>query len=97
MKNSIVINDFYFDQGIDHTVEIIDFALERNIIEKRGAWYYYHNEKIGQGRNATKEFLLNNPDLYESIKNEALNFSNLIKEENDIKEKVKEEVVDNKN
>ena len=89
--------DFYFDQGIDHTVEIIDFALERNIIEKRGAWYYYHNEKIGQGRNATKDFLLNNPDLYESIKNEALNFSNLVKEENNIKEEVKEKTAENKN
>ena len=88
--------DFYFDQGIDHTVEIIDFALERNIVEKRGAWYYYQDEKIGQGRNATKEFLLNNPDLYENIKNEALNFSALAKEQEEEKEK-KEKPVKGKN
>lgn len=66
--------DFYFDQGIDHTMEIIDFAMEHNIITKRGAWFYFNDIKIGQGKNNTKEFLLNNTDMYEQIKQETLNF-----------------------
>ncbi|WEK83279.1 MAG: recombinase RecA [Mycoplasma sp.] len=64
--------DFYFDQGIDHTMEIIDFALENRIIEKKGSWYYYKDEKIGQGKTQAKNFLLANEELFEKIKTEAL-------------------------
>ncbi|MDR0857268.1 MAG: recombinase RecA [Mycoplasmataceae bacterium] len=60
--------DIYFNKGIDHAGEIIDFALEKNIIEKRGSWFYLDEEKIGQGRDATKEILVNNPELFEKIK-----------------------------
>lgn len=66
--------DFYFDQGIDHTMEIIDFAMEHNIITKRGAWFYFNEIKIGQGKNNAKDFLLNNNEVYEQIKNVALNY-----------------------
>lgn len=65
--------DIYFDKGIDHTGEIIDFALEKSVIAKKGAWYYFQDEKIGQGRDNTKEFLLKNVDLFEKIKSQALN------------------------
>lgn len=68
--------DFYFDQGIDHTMEIIDFALEHNVIVKKGVWYYFNDEKIGQGRINTKEYLLKNKDLFEQIKTAALNYQN---------------------
>ena len=64
--------DIYFDKGIDHTGEIIDFALEKGVVTKKGAWYYFQNEKIGQGRDNTKEFLLKNVDLFEKIKVQAL-------------------------
>lgn len=64
--------DIYFDKGIDHTGEIIDFALEKGVVSKKGAWYYFNDEKIGQGRDNTKEFLLKNVDLFEKIKSQAL-------------------------
>ncbi|MDR0674713.1 MAG: recombinase RecA [Mycoplasmataceae bacterium] len=65
------IIDIYFDKGIDHTCEIIDFALEKNVIEKRGVWYYFAGEKIGQGRDGTKIFLMNNIELFNKIKTKA--------------------------
>ena len=68
--------DIYFDNGIDHTLEIIDFALEKNIIEKKGSWYYFNNEKIGQGKEATKKYLVDNLELFEKIKSLALNKKN---------------------
>jgi recombination protein RecA len=42
------------------------------VISKKGAWYYLQDEKIGQGRDNTKEFLLKNVDLFEKIKSQAL-------------------------
>lgn len=69
--------DIYFDKGIDHTAEIIDFALEKGVIAKKGAWFYFQDEKIGQGRDNTREFLLKNVDLFEKIKVKALD-NNLI-------------------
>lgn len=68
--------DIYFDNGIDHTLEIIDFALEKNIIEKKGSWYYFNNEKIGQGKGATKKYLVDNLELFEKIKSLSLNKKN---------------------
>lgn len=65
--------DIYFNEGIDHTSEIIDYALESEVIEKRGAWYYFNDKKIGQGKDATKQFLLNNIDVFDEIKQAALN------------------------
>lgn len=66
--------EFYFDRGIDHTNEIIDFAIENNILQKKGVWYYYGNEKIGQGKTQTKNFLLSNKEVYEKLEKEALGF-----------------------
>jgi recombination protein RecA len=64
--------DIYFDKGFDHTGEVIDFALEKGIIAKRGTWYYFNDDKIGQGKEATRTFLLKNVDLFESIKQKTL-------------------------
>ncbi len=72
--------EFYFNEGIDHTMEIIDFALESGVIEKRGAWYYFNDKKIGQGKDATKQFLLNNIDLFDEIKTASLNKQNIKKD-----------------
>jgi recombination protein RecA len=45
--------------------------LEKNVIEKRGVWYYFAGEKIGQGRDGTKIFLMNNIELFNKIKTKA--------------------------
>lgn len=65
--------DIYFDKGFDYTGEIIDFALEKSIINKKGTWYFWNDQKLAQGKEATKTYLLNNKTIYEEIKNKTLN------------------------
>ncbi|GMO13248.1 MAG: recombinase RecA [Mycoplasmoidaceae bacterium] len=64
--------DIFFDKGYDETNEIIDFALEKGVIEKRGSWFYYKDEKIGQGKDNTKKILLENSDLYLKVKDDSI-------------------------
>ncbi len=59
--------DIIFGQGISKTAEIIDLAVEMDVIKKSGAWYAYDNNKIGQGRENTKQYLEENPDVYNAI------------------------------
>jgi recombination protein RecA len=49
------------------------------VIEKRGAWYYFEGEKIGQGRDGAKNFLINNIDLFNKIKNKAFEVNEIPK------------------
>ena len=46
-----------FDEGISKTGEILDLGVHRGIVNKAGSWYEYEGEKMGQGREAAKEFL----------------------------------------
>lgn len=55
--------DLLFGKGISRTGEVIDLAAELNIVKKSGAWYSYNDAKIGQGREAAKEFLASHPDV----------------------------------
>jgi recombination protein RecA len=55
--------DIIFSEGISQVGEIVDLAVEHNIIDKAGAWYSYRGERMGQGRDGAKDFLRNNPDL----------------------------------
>ena len=57
-----VVNMIY-GEGVSHADEIINLAVENDIIEKSGAWFSYHGEKIGQGINAVREYMKNNPDF----------------------------------
>ena len=59
--------DIMFGHGISKVGEIIDLAVEYKIIEKSGAWYAYKGDKLGQGRDNSKEFLLDNPAISEEI------------------------------
>lgn len=61
--------DILYGEGISRLGEIIDMGVESKIIAKSGAWYSYNNEKIGQGRDNTREFLRENPDLAREIEN----------------------------
>jgi recombination protein RecA len=63
--------DIMFGEGISRHGEIIDMGVEARIIEKSGAWYAYGGEKIGQGRDNTREFLKENPDLAMEIENKV--------------------------
>jgi len=55
--------DIYFNEGISRMGEIIDIGVEKGIIDKAGAWYSYSGSKIGQGRDNTREYLKNNPEI----------------------------------
>jgi recombination protein RecA len=68
---SALIN-IYFDKGIDHTSEIIDIAVQKEIVTKKGSWYYFGEEKIGQGINQCKNTLLENEEIMNKIKEEVL-------------------------
>lgn len=59
--------DIIYGKGISRTGCIIDLATENNIIKKSGAWYSYADEKIGQGREAAKNYLENNPEKHSEI------------------------------
>ncbi|QLY39766.1 recombinase RecA [Hujiaoplasma nucleasis] len=59
--------DIIFGKGISKTGEIVDIGAELDIINKSGAWYSYNGDKLGQGRENTKTYLEQNPDLYKEI------------------------------
>ncbi len=59
--------DIIYGEGVSLLSELIDLALEYEIIQKSGSWYSYGDQKIGQGRDATKLWLQENPELKDSI------------------------------
>ncbi len=59
--------DIMFGEGISLTGEIIDLGVELNIIKKSGSWFSYGDTKIGQGRDAVRQMLKDNPELKEEI------------------------------
>ena len=59
--------DVMFAEGISKVGELVDLGVERRIIDKAGAWYSYKEERLGQGREAVKTFLKNNPDIAQTI------------------------------
>ena len=68
--------DIMFGEGISHSGEIIDLGAELGIIKKSGSWYSYNDTKLGQGRDAAKVCIKDNPELAEELEGlifEALN------------------------
>ena len=63
--------DIVFGEGISREGDIVDLASEQGIIEKSGAWYSYGGERLGQGRDNTKNLLKENPDLLAKIEGEV--------------------------
>jgi recombination protein RecA len=59
--------DILYNEGISRHGEIIELGVQHRIIEKSGAWYAYKGEKIGQGKDNTREFLRENPALSDEI------------------------------
>jgi recombination protein RecA len=60
--------DIYYNEGISKFSDIINTGLKLGIIKKSGSWFQYENTKLGQGMEASKEFLKNNPELFEKIR-----------------------------
>lgn len=59
--------DIMYGRGISKEGSILDMAVEYEIVKKSGSWFTYEQERLGQGREAAKEFLASNPDLMEEI------------------------------
>ncbi|MCD6090940.1 MAG: recombinase RecA [Bacteroidales bacterium] len=59
--------EIMFGQGISKTGEIVDMGVEYEIIKKAGSWFSYGDTKLGQGRDAVKELLVDNPELAEEL------------------------------
>jgi recombination protein RecA len=59
--------DIMFDEGISRTGSLIDLGVEHKIFEKKGAWITYEGKLIGQGREAAKQYLRNNPEIMDKI------------------------------
>lgn len=59
--------DIMFGQGISKAGEIIDLGVEFDIIRKSGSWFSYNDTKLGQGRDAVKQLILDNPELMDEL------------------------------
>ncbi len=59
--------DIIYGEGISRTFEIIDLATEYNVIKKSGSWFSYGDTKLGQGRDAVKKILQDNPELADEL------------------------------
>lgn len=63
--------DILYGEGISRLGEVLDLGVAGHIVEKAGAWYAFNGEKIGQGRDNSREFLKENPDLAMEIENKV--------------------------
>src|SRR4051794_1227545 len=64
--------DIMFDRGISYEGDLVDLAVATNVVEKSGAWYTYKGTRLGQGRENAKQFLSDNKDLAEEIRQAVL-------------------------
>jgi recombination protein RecA len=63
--------DIIFGEGISREGDVLDLAAENGIIEKSGAWYSYKGDRLGQGRDNSRVFLKENPDIMTQIENDV--------------------------
>lgn len=61
--------DMIFGKGISRESSLMDFAIEAGVITKSGSWFSYQGERIGQGKENAKEFLLSHPEIMEEVEN----------------------------
>jgi recombination protein RecA len=59
--------DIFYGQGVSRYSDILDLGAEKGLIEKSGSWYSYKGERIGQGRENARQFLINNPEFCKTI------------------------------
>ena len=59
-------------QGISKVGEILDIAVESNVIQKSGSWFSYDETKLGQGRDAVKTLIKDNPELMDELEKKVV-------------------------
>ncbi len=73
--------DIMFDSGISYVGDLLDLAVENEIVNKSGAWFNYGKVKLGQGRENAKQFFTDNPELLDEVKQKILIAKGLIEAE----------------
>jgi len=63
--------DLMYGEGISRTGDLLDMGVELDIVDKSGSWYSFGGERIGQGRENVKLFLIDNPDIFENIESKV--------------------------
>jgi recombination protein RecA len=69
--------DILYGQGISREGDLVDLASEANIVDKSGAWFSFNGERIGQGRENAKQFLIDHPEIYNAIEAKVLAHHNI--------------------
>ena len=69
--------DILYGQGISREGDLVDLASEANIVDKSGAWFSFNGERIGQGRENSKQFLTDHPEVYNAIEAKVLSHFNV--------------------
>ncbi|QQE11576.1 recombinase RecA [Planctomycetota bacterium] len=70
--------DIMFNEGISVTGDLIDLAVAENVVQKSGAWFSFGEVRLGQGRENSKNFIKENPDLFNEIKQLVLKAKGII-------------------
>ena len=62
--------DIMYGEGISKVGEVLDIAVDNEIVKKSGSWFSYQDSKLGQGRDAVKNMLKDNPDLMDELEDQ---------------------------
>ncbi|HEY3840168.1 MAG TPA: recombinase RecA [Bryobacteraceae bacterium] len=73
--------DIIYGEGISKEGDLIDLGVANNVIEKSGSWFSYHGERIGQGRENSRQFLKDHPDIWTAVDTELRKLLGLIPKE----------------
>ena len=73
--------DIMYGEGISKEGCILDMAADEGIVQKSGSWYTYGDERLGQGRDAAKQFLKENPELSQEIDHKVRLAIGLVKDD----------------
>jgi recombination protein RecA len=74
----IVDFDILYGEGISKTGELIDLGVRANIVDKSGSWYSYKSHKLGQGKEAARQYLKENPDVADEIESQIRGNANAV-------------------
>lgn len=91
--------DIMFGEGISREGSLLDVAVEQGIVRKSGAWYSYDNDQLGQGREASKRFLRENPDVVVQLQAKVMEAVGLIEPEEaeeEAEESTEEEITEDR-
>ncbi|MDX2287151.1 MAG: recombinase RecA [Bacteroidia bacterium] len=76
--------DILFGEGVSRAGEVLDLATELDIVQKSGSWFSYEGGKLGQGRDAVRKLIRENPDLMDQIENKILAAKDILRNKVDM-------------